>query len=112
MLVDGFLGPQSVFKISGQLFLLEKLLRVVVIVANALIANAVNKREALGPVYRLCGQVDELLRILLEVVQRREAIKISTRLRRVKCVLSCKSVSRSGSSISVSLIDVKPDVPV
>ena len=69
MLVDGFLRFQRVLQIARQLFLLEQLLRIVMVIANPLIANAVNQREPLGAVDRFFGDVDELLRVPLEIGQ-------------------------------------------
>src|SRR5690606_36205486 len=69
LLIDGYLGLQRVLEVAGQLLLLEQFLSVVVLIPNALITNAVNQSQALGPVDCFSGKVDELLRVLLEVVE-------------------------------------------
>ena len=44
MLVDRFLGGKHVLKVSGQFFLLEEFLRVIFVVTDALVLNAVHER--------------------------------------------------------------------
>ena len=62
-------GGQHVLEIAGQFLLLEQLLGVVVLVAEALVLDAVHQGQALGAVDGLGGQLDELLRVALEVVE-------------------------------------------
>ena len=44
MLVDRFRGGKHVLKVSGQFFLLEEFLRVIFVVTDALVLNAVHER--------------------------------------------------------------------
>ena len=70
LLVDRLLRVgEHVLQVAGQLLLLEQLLGVVVLVAEALVLDAVHQGQALGAVDRLGGQFDELLRVALEVVE-------------------------------------------
>ena len=70
LLVDRLLRVREhVLEVAGQLLLLEQLLGVVVLVAEALVLDAVHQGQALAAVDGLGGQLDELLRIALEVVE-------------------------------------------
>ena len=69
LLVDRLRRGQHVLEVAGQLLLLEEFLGVVVLVAEALVLDAVHQGEALGAVDGLGGQLDELLRVALEVVE-------------------------------------------
>src|SRR3546814_10392083 len=59
----------TIFKVSGQLLLLEQLLRIEGIDADALIFDAIDESQPLGAVDNLGGQLDEGLRIALEIRQ-------------------------------------------
>src|SRR3546814_3229685 len=66
----GFLcGLEHVLKVAGQLLLLEQLLRIEGIEADALIFDAIDESQPLGAVDNIGGQLDEGLRIALEIRQ-------------------------------------------
>mmetsp|Transcript_41596 Transcript_41596/g.97602 ORF Transcript_41596/g.97602 Transcript_41596/m.97602 type:complete len:374 (+) Transcript_41596:154-1275(+) len=70
VLVHRALGVQQhVLQVAGQLLGLEQLLRVVGLVAQPLVADAVHQHGALAAVDGLGHRLDELLRVALEVVQ-------------------------------------------
>src|SRR3546814_4796689 len=70
MLEHGFLCVlEHVLKVAGQLLLLEQLLRIEGIDADALIFDAIDESQPLGAVDNLGGQLDEGLRIALEIRQ-------------------------------------------
>src|SRR3546814_12280845 len=60
---------EHVLKVAGQLLLLEQLLRIEGIDADALIFDAIDESQPLGAVDNLGGQLDEGLRIALEIRQ-------------------------------------------
>ena len=70
VLVDGLARVhQHVLQVAGQLFLLEQFLCIDVLIAKLLVLDAVDQGQALAAVDGLGGQLDELLRVALEVVQ-------------------------------------------
>ena len=69
LLVHRLGGSVHVPEIPRQLFVLEQLLRVVVIVAQTLILDAVHQRLSLAAVDGLGRKLDECLRVALEVVE-------------------------------------------
>ena len=70
MLVDRLLRVlQHVLQVARQLLLLEQLLGVVIFVADPLVLDAIHHGQALGAVDGFGGQLDELLRVALEVVE-------------------------------------------
>src|SRR3546814_16523277 len=67
MLEHGFLCVlEHVLKVAGQLLLLEQLLRIEGIDADALIFDAIDESQPLGAVDNLGGQLDQGLRIAYE----------------------------------------------
>ena len=69
MLVNGLVGCEHVLEVASQLLLLEEFLGVILLVADALVLDAVHQGEALGAVDGLGRQLNELLRVPLEVIE-------------------------------------------
>ena len=69
LLVDRFFHIEHVPEVAGELFLLKQFLRVMGLVPDSSILDAVHQRLSLAAIDGLRGKLDELLRITPEVVE-------------------------------------------